>query len=155
MADDKHYVPGDFYRICDRTGFKVRASATRKQWDDLIVRDESYEPRQPQDYVTGVVDEQWVEDPRPVQSASFVGPLCTVTTANVVPGQVAVVVESTIRMLVGDRISLMQDNGVQLFSTIQSISDSTHLQIQNTVTFQASAGAEFNDLTAYASPNIG
>ncbi len=67
MADDKHYVPGDFYRICDRTGFKVRANQTRQQWDQLIVRKESWEPRQPQDFVRGVADEQIVPMPRPRQ----------------------------------------------------------------------------------------
>ncbi len=67
MADDKHYVPGDFYRICDRTGFKVRASHTQQQWDQLIVRKESWEPRQPQDFVRGVADDQVVPMPRPRQ----------------------------------------------------------------------------------------
>jgi hypothetical protein len=72
MADDKHYVPGDFYRICDRTGFKVRASKTRKQWDNLIVRLESFEPRQPQDFVRGVPDNQTVPEPRPHQKDIFI-----------------------------------------------------------------------------------
>lgn len=154
MADDNHYVPGDFYRICDRTGFKIRASGTRKEWNDLIVRDESYEQRQPQDFVTGVLDEQWVDDPRPVQTARFVGPLSTVTTSTLIPGQVIVDLP-TVRMLAGDRVSLMQDDGVMLFTTIVSIISSTRLQLAATVKFQSSAGADFTDITAYASPNIG
>lgn len=65
MAD--LYKPGDFYRICDRTGFKVRASATRKEWTGMIVRDKSFEMRHPQDFVRGVEDNQNVPEPRPRQ----------------------------------------------------------------------------------------
>lgn len=72
MADDKHYVPGDFYRIDDRTGFKVRASRTRKEWTGNIVAAERWERRQPQDFVTGVRDDQSVLDPRPRQPDQFV-----------------------------------------------------------------------------------
>ena len=54
MADDKHYVPGTFYRICDMTGFKVRSFRTKKQWNNIIVRDQSWEARQPQDFVQAV-----------------------------------------------------------------------------------------------------
>lgn len=72
MADDKHYVPGSFYRICDRTGFKVRAGRTRKEWTGRIVRTQSFEMRQPQDFVKGVVDYQAVPDPRPRQTNRFI-----------------------------------------------------------------------------------
>ena len=72
MADDKHYEPGSFYRICDRTGFKVRAGRTRKEWTGRIVRDQSFEMRQPQDFVKGVVDYQAVPDPRPRQRDLFI-----------------------------------------------------------------------------------
>ena len=68
MADDKHYVPGDFYRICDRTGFKVRASATQQEWTQNIVRKQSWEPRQMQDFVRGIADDQVVPMPRPRQT---------------------------------------------------------------------------------------
>lgn len=51
-------VPGDWNAICDRTGFKVKASETRLTWDGLRVRAASWEPRQPQDLVQGVPDDQ-------------------------------------------------------------------------------------------------
>lgn len=72
MADDKHYVPGDFYRIDDKTGFKVRANRTRKEWTNMIVRDQSFEYRQPQDFVRGVIDDQNVPEPRPRQHDVFI-----------------------------------------------------------------------------------
>lgn len=72
MADDKHYVPGDFYRICDRTGFKVRASRTQKEWTGLLVRSKSWERRHPQDFVRGARDNQVVPEPRPRQTDLFI-----------------------------------------------------------------------------------
>lgn len=72
MADDRHYVPGDFYRICDRTGFKVRAKHTKKEWTNMIVREQSFEMRHPQDFVQGVRDDQTVPEPRPRSQDLFI-----------------------------------------------------------------------------------
>ena len=74
MADDRHYVPGSFYRIDDRTGFKIRAEKSRKQWNNIIVSPNVWEIRQPQDFVRGVRDLQTVPDARPRQPNLFVGP---------------------------------------------------------------------------------
>ncbi|MDE2101697.1 MAG: hypothetical protein KGL39_30910 [Patescibacteria group bacterium] len=71
MADDLHYVPGDFYRIDDRTGFKVRARKTRMEWNGLIVSRKVWEARQPQDFVKGVIDDQTVPMPRPRQPNTY------------------------------------------------------------------------------------
>ncbi len=65
MTEATRYSPGDFYRICDYTGFKVRASRTRKMWNGLIVRKESWEARHPQDFVRGVADYMVVPEARP------------------------------------------------------------------------------------------
>ena len=67
------YKPGDFYRICDLSGRKVRASETVKQWNGLIVHRDWAEPRNPQDFVRGVADRQAVPDPRPEATDQFVG----------------------------------------------------------------------------------
>lgn len=66
------YRPGDFYRICDVCGFKVRASETKKRWDGMIVCIPDWEPRHPQDFVRGKVDKQTVKDPRPEPTDVFV-----------------------------------------------------------------------------------
>jgi len=65
---------GDFYRICDRTGFKIWASDTQKEWTGNIVRETSWEARHPQDFVTGVRDEQAAPDPRPRPADQYVQP---------------------------------------------------------------------------------
>lgn len=55
----------DFNRICDRTGFKVKACDTLMEWNGLIVCREDWEPRHPQDFVRGKRDNQRVPHPRP------------------------------------------------------------------------------------------
>lgn len=73
MGADKHFRMGSFYRICDRTGFATRAEDTQMEWQGLIVDKRVYEARQPQDFVTGVPDNQTVPYPRPRQANTFVG----------------------------------------------------------------------------------
>ena len=65
MTESTRYKPGQYYRICDRTGFKVRSTKTKKEWNGYIVRSKSWEPRHPQDLVRGVADEQFVPEARP------------------------------------------------------------------------------------------
>ena len=80
MARDHHYRPGSFYRIDARTGFATRAERTLKEWTGQIVRDASWEPRQPQDYVRGVTDNQMVPEPRPRLPKTFVPTAITCLT---------------------------------------------------------------------------
>lgn len=65
MGTKRHYKPGSFYRICDRTGFATRAEDTQMEWNGLIVDRRVWEARQPQDFVTGVPDNQTVPYARP------------------------------------------------------------------------------------------
>lgn len=70
-----------------------------------------FEERQPQDLVTGVRDEQAVDQPRPRQTNRFV-----VTGAQVVlpsaRGALAVTVDSAVGFDVGNTVQVMLDNGV-------------------------------------------
>lgn len=72
MTEPTYYKLGDHYRICDRTGFKIRNSKSKKQWDNLIVRTKSWEPRHPQDFVRGVVDHLAVYDARPRTEPKYI-----------------------------------------------------------------------------------
>lgn len=67
------YKPGDFWRIDDNSGFKVRSSRTAKQWDGFITTDPDI--RNPQDFVRGRADHQNVPEPRPEQTDVFVSNL--------------------------------------------------------------------------------
>lgn len=65
MGRERFYKPGSFYRIDDRTGFAFRAEYTQMEWTGLIVSKRVWEPRQPQDFVRGVNDDQTVPYARP------------------------------------------------------------------------------------------
>lgn len=110
MGADRHFVPGDFYRVDDRTGFVVRQGRTRKEWTGLIVRTESWEPRQPQDLVRGVPDDQTVPEPRPRSTDRYLAAQSTVAVA-CVPGDTSVTIAGTIPAKIGDLLSIVLDDG--------------------------------------------
>ena len=72
MATERFYKPGSFYRIDDMSGFAVRAERTKRMWYGTYRADNNWEPRNAQDFVTGVRDDQTVPDPRPVAPPTFV-----------------------------------------------------------------------------------
>lgn len=68
---DFEYIPGDPWLICDRTGRKTRRSNMVKEWNGLMVREDSAEERHPQDFVRGVKDQQAFPNSRPEQEDIF------------------------------------------------------------------------------------
>jgi hypothetical protein len=55
MADDReYYVPGLFNIYCMSCGRKYKSNEIRKRWDGLLVCEEDWEMRHPQDFVRGV-----------------------------------------------------------------------------------------------------
>lgn len=155
MADDKHYVPGSFYRIDDRTGFKVRAEKTKAEWTGLIVRDQSWEPRQPQDFVKGVRDDQSVPFPRPRQTDKFQGPLCTTIAVAGNAGDQIIYVRSSIRMAVGDVLNVMLDSGSNLVCTIVDIPSTVSVQISPSLTAPVSVLNQVVDTSAVSPSYLG
>ncbi len=63
-STDTVFVPGSYNQICDRTGFKVKATTTQREWTGNTVRTKSWEERHDQDLLRSVQDRQDVEDPR-------------------------------------------------------------------------------------------
>lgn len=154
MADDKHYVGGEWYRICDRTGFKIRDVRTRKEWTNRIVRNQSWEPRQPQDMVQGVTDDQTVVDPRPRQINQFQGPLGTILISTSPAGETFVNLQSTLRMVMGDLLNIMLDTGVYFNVAIADILNQNLLQIAKPLPWKASSGNVVIDTSAVSSPVV-
>lgn len=118
MGRKLHFKPGSFYRTDDRTGFPQRAEDTRQEWTGLIVDERVWEPRQPQDLVRGVKDQQNVPNARPLAPNVFVGPTFTTTTANAVVGQTVLPVQSTAGFFSGCSVSVMLDSGVNFNTTL-------------------------------------
>ncbi len=66
-----YYLPGGYNQICDRTGFKVKNTETRKEWTGSTIRKQSWEIRHPQDLIRSFQDDQSVPDPRPMTEPYF------------------------------------------------------------------------------------
>ena len=71
MGKADFYAPGQHNKICDRTGFKIKSSWAQKEWNNLVVRKESWEKRQAQDLIRSKPDRQQVPDPRTEQTDRF------------------------------------------------------------------------------------
>ena len=111
------YKAGSFYRTSDRTGFPQRAEDTRREWNNLIVEDRVWEPRQPQDLVKGVPDIQAVQDPRPLGANVFVSAIYLQITANIPVNAFVIPVASLAYVTVGDTCSVILYDG-SLFRTV-------------------------------------
>lgn len=115
-----YYRHGDFNRICDRSGFKVKASRTQKEWNGLIVRREDWEPRHPQDYVRGVRDQQSVREARPEPVAD--------TFVDVPPAEDFFVVTRASANVItrdGDQVMNRQQSGSGLFAETAGVPTGT------------------------------
>ena len=152
MGDD--YRLGDFYRICDRTGFKVRASQTSKEWNGLIVRDKSCEPRQSQDFVRGVPDRQDVPDPRPEPAGRAVGNPTTSLASEGDPGDTIISVYATEGMVAGDTLQIVTDSGLtsKVISSMGGVGTATGgypVTLTTTLNAEASVGNAVTDRTRF------
>ena len=56
MGRSDYFKKGDYNALCDQCSFKYKASELRRQWDNLMVCQQCYEKRNPQDFVRGVKD---------------------------------------------------------------------------------------------------
>lgn len=74
---DKNRGRANFYEhgsnnlIDDRTGFKIKASQSRREWNGFIVDKDQWESRQPQDLLRGFPDRQAAAINRPGNPDSF------------------------------------------------------------------------------------
>lgn len=165
MGTKLHYKPGSFYRQCDRTGFSIRAEHTQKQWNNIIVRNRSFEERQPQDFVRGRRDDQTVPQPRPRQTNVFLGVQTTLSENVPSPGSFSdgfssgfqvsgntdtFVVQSVIGFNVGDSISIQLDNGATFFTTAQAIDFTNNIITPaEPLPYPASSGNIVTDMTSF------
>jgi hypothetical protein len=128
MANDRWYNPGDWYQLDDLSGFKIRASRSRRipggQTGNLIVAPERWEAQQPQDFVRGVVDDQTVPVPRPRQTNQFTI-LATFVTAPSARLSYVIEVDTSAGFAVGNNVYLMLDNGEQFLTSIAGIDGNT------------------------------
>ena len=128
MADDRHYVGGDNYILDDLSGFKIRRSKARiipgGITGNLAVSPQHWEPQQPQDFVTGVRDDQTVDLNRPRQQNQFVV-VGTYVTAPSARGSNQITVASSVGFASGSLVLIMLDSGENQRASIISIVGNT------------------------------
>ena len=76
MANNRYKPPqniADPMMVCDITGFVIPRSQTRTMWNGLVVWENAYEQRQPQDYIPPLIDTQAIPNARPIQPDVFLG----------------------------------------------------------------------------------
>ena len=115
------YRPGSWYRQDDRTGFPRRAEDTRQQWNGIIVGEDVWEPRQPQDLVKGVKDDQSVPQARPKPPTTYVGPIYSQLAASGIVGQTELMLTSVDQLMIGDALQIMLDTGAYWSTQILDI----------------------------------
>lgn len=128
MSRDRFYKPGDNYILSDLSGFKIRSSQARVIpggiTGGLAVASWEWEPQQPQDFVTGVREDMYVELARPRQENRF-----TITGTFIVSPSAAqsntITVDSSLGFSVGAPVQIMLDTGVNFQVLIAAISGNT------------------------------
>lgn len=148
------YRAGDFWRICDRCGFRYRASQTFKTWDGLYVCREDWEVRHPQDFVRGRKDLQNVPNARPEPLNMVIGPLTTALSAAATASATTIQVDSSVRFLATDSIGVMLNSGMGRF-TVQSVPDNASITLTSRLGDSAPAGGTVINYSAVSEADIG
>lgn len=76
---------GKWNALCDVCGFKFKSSDLRKRWDGLMVCDDDWETRHPQDFIRAITDEYPLPWTRPDPGDTFINS-CFVWGLNGVAG---------------------------------------------------------------------
>jgi hypothetical protein len=139
------YRDGSFYRVDDRSGFTVRAEHTKEEWQDLIVARGLWEPRQPQDLVKGIIDDQTVPQPRSEATNRFVGPIYIQITADIAVGATFVPLQTLRGVGAGDNVGIMMDNGVVFTTQVNGDPVPAGVNITGAIPFPVSSGNLFTD----------
>lgn len=147
------YVSGDFWRICDSCGWKVRASQTRKRWDGLMVCRADFEERHPQDFVKLRPERVGVPDARPEPSATYIGALSTTLSADAAAGATSLTVTASTSMVAGDSIGVTLDSGAIQANSISSVTDGTHIVVTTALAGPATSGNLITDYTRTTGPS--
>jgi len=152
MGRKLFYKSGSYYMTDDRTGFPQRAERIRKEWTGLQVDKSVWEIRQPQDFVRGVPDPQWVPVPRPLPPDVFDGPIATTLTANLNPGATSGAVQSINRFSNGDPIGIILDSGDVFRTTLTIAPTGSTLTWATPLPGPAASGNQVVDEVSYIPP---
>ena len=145
------YRLGSYYRRDDRSGRKVRAEDSRKEWNGAIVHERSWEQRHPQDFVRGTNDDQRADDARPTPTVGILGPLTTTLTAAAAAGATSLTVESSTRFSTGATVWVMlgiTDGATVHRTTLASVPTSPTMTLVAALPQAAASGSLVSNITA-------
>jgi len=147
-----HYIHGDSYMTDDVTGLKIRRSEALRRWDGAYTTRENWEPRHPQEFVRAKSERIVAEVVRPLLPIATIGPLVTRAIAAAAIGATSISVESSVRMLAGDLLTIMLDNGDTFRATIVSTPDTETIVIDPALPRGVEVGGVITNYTAMAEP---
>lgn len=142
------YRLGSFYRSDDRSGFVQRAENTQQEWNGLIVAQNLWEIRQPQDLVKGIPDDQRVPNARPLPPAIFDGPIYIQLSAAAAIGATFIDLQYIAGLTAGDNVGIMLNTGTWFNTTINGAPTSSGVNITDALPAPASSGNLFVDYLA-------
>jgi hypothetical protein len=145
---------GDHLVTDDVTGFTIFASESQKQWDGAITHNRNFETRHPQDLIRARRERPGVPNARPQPPDTFIGPLTTTVTAAAAAGSVSLSVESTVRMEVGDALTISLDTGDTFRALILTIDSAETLTLASPLPQATSEGKQVVDNTAMAEADL-
>jgi hypothetical protein len=150
MKPRYNYIPGAYNLICDRTGFKIKSTDARREWNGNVVRSKSFEERHPQDFVRAKMDRQAVPVPRPDTDSQGQVTETTLDAAEEA-GQTVLSVADTTRFTAGDAIQIKLDGDLWHTSSIVSFSAGDTVTIAAGLPSRASSGNAVHVITGTVS----
>jgi hypothetical protein len=112
------YLSHNHWMICDRCGGQYRYSDMKEEWTGLWVCTGCFQTRHPQDFVTGVTDDQTVPVARP-DIPQTMGE--TTLASSYVDGDTIIHLTSSEGLSEGDPIGIVMDNGAATWSYIKEL----------------------------------
>lgn len=85
MFKRTQYIPGDWNVICDVCGHKYKASQLMKRWDGLMVCQEDWETRHPQELIRPIKERNSVPWTRPRPEGDDVSDQVTTVAEDLYP----------------------------------------------------------------------
>jgi len=139
MSKD-YFKLGDWNVICDQCGFEFKGSELQRRWDGAMVCKDDWEPRPPQEYVTGIKENMTVPYSRPeTPDKSNTGSLqikagaTTLTSSNLgLDGKVTAVVLEQIYGTLQGPVTITIDPSIVIGNTVV-ISGMTTAGVQVTI----------------------
>ena len=144
-----YYTRGDWNLIDDKTGFKIKASNSRLQWNNVRCADRYFEERHPQDFVRGVPDKQNVPFARPESADPWLVTSSTInnpTGTGFDAGTTTITVASTTGFQNNDFVNILLDGG-GILQTQVTVTDSITLLLANPLPGRTLNGYAVSDVS--------